>query len=99
MATEKIFKHDPSSSDPWNAYNAASAWLKSEGYSIGSMERGAPTAFFHGDCDVSKWRNLSQQERREANGTIEPLSGSGTFRDSNIIVTIKRLPEITEGGE
>lgn len=52
------------------AVRAAEAALKAAGFSIGITQAGAPRALFHGDCAISKWRNLSPMERRMADGEM-----------------------------
>ena len=84
---EIIFKHDPNDAYPWNAYNRAEDWARANGYSVGAMESGSPTALFKGDFAVSKWKNLGPEERRSADGTIEAF-GSNRFRDSDVIVKL-----------
>lgn len=55
----------------FEAYNAAEEWLKSMGYSIGSMQREAPVGFKKGDYDIAKWRNLDDQDKALLDGVIE----------------------------
>lgn len=85
----KVFTYDPSDSDPWNAYFAAESWVMSQGYSVGRMQAGAPTAIFKGDCDVSKWRNLSRAEQEACDGTIKSRGGR-RFREEDAIVSLFR---------
>jgi len=86
MATVHVFtERDPN--NPWAAYNAAQKWCAANGYSVGSMQRGSPTAVFKGDYAVSKWRNLNIQERALTDGTI--TTTTGTFRDSDVTLTLK----------
>jgi hypothetical protein len=40
------------------------------GCSYGSMCMDDPIALYKGDCDVSKWRHLSQQDKNEMDGVI-----------------------------
>ncbi len=56
------------------ANRAAIMALEANGFSLGPMQRGAPRAVMFGEYDISKWRNLSHDERREAHGT---LTGDG----------------------
>lgn len=52
------------------ATNAAEAWLTSRGFSVGFMEGNAPRGIRHGDCVISKWRNLSAQDKLAMHGAI-----------------------------
>jgi len=39
----------------FGASRAAEKWLKENGYSVGSMQRGHPRGILKGDWDVAKW--------------------------------------------
>ena len=86
MATVLVFT-ERHPNNPWVAYCAAEKWCAENGYSIGTMQRGSPTAVFKGDCAIAKWRSLSIQERALADGTI--TTTTGTFRDSDVTLTLK----------
>ena len=64
------------------AANDATAFLKAAGFSVGSSQRGAPTAVMFGDYAVSKWKNLNHDERRETHATLtgDNRNGPLTFR-------------------
>lgn len=66
----------------WEAGDQAEAFLKQLGFSLGSDQRGAPTAVMFGDYAVSKWKNLNQDERRETHATLtgDRRYGPVTFR-------------------
>lgn len=78
--------------DDFSAYTAAEKWCREQGYSVGSMQRGAPTLVFYGDCDVAKFRNISAQERKAAIGKIEGIGGR--FRGGPVTVTLKQLQPV-----
>lgn len=84
----KIFQ--PVDGDDFAAYRAAEKWLRDHGYSTGSMQRGAPTAAFIGDCDVSKWRNLDEDEQNDADAIIHDM-GRGRFRGGSVEVAVYEL--------
>lgn len=65
------------------AYHAACAWLKENGFSYGSMSGFLPTAIKRGDWAIAKWKNLTAQERRDIDGTIE-----GDFREGPVVVKL-----------
>lgn len=52
------------------ALYAANAALREAGFSVGSSQRGLPTAVMFGDWSVAKWGNLNGDERREVHGTL-----------------------------
>lgn len=92
LPIEVTFRHAPASGDPWDAYRAAEGYCLERGWSVGSMQRGSPTAVFEGYCYVSKWRNLSRKEQGEALAVI--TSKYGTFRDCDVILRILRKEEV-----
>lgn len=78
--------------DDFSAYHAAEKWVREQGWSCGSMQRGAPTLIFYGDCDVAKYRNISPDERRSAIGKIEGVDGR--FRGGPVTVTVKQIAPV-----
>lgn len=86
----KTFEHVEG--DDFSAYNAATEWVRQQGLSCGSMQRGAPTLIYYGDCDVAKFRNISAQERKAAIGKIEGVAGR--FRGGPVTVTLKQLQPV-----
>ena len=91
---KRTFEHNPDAGD-FSAYNAAVAWVESMGYSVGSMQRGAPTMIYLGDCDVSKFRNLSKAELRSAAGNI--VGDGGRFRGGPVTVELKDVRPVGAG--
>ena len=85
------FEHDPTRG-PFSAYRDAEAWCKEQGYSIGDMQRGAPTLVYFGDCDVAKFRNVSAGERKSAIGKISGVAGR--LRDGPVIVEVKDVKPV-----
>jgi hypothetical protein len=81
----RVFNPEPG--DDFAAYNAACKWLQDMGYSVGRMQRGAPTAAWIGDCDISKWRNLSEAERDTMDAMIHDM-GRGRFRGGAVEVAV-----------
>lgn len=67
------------------AYHAAERWLSDRGFSLGHMQRGAPCGIMRGDWDIQKWRNLSNQDRRELDGTL-----SGDFRNGPVVIRVAK---------
>lgn len=87
---EKVFAHVDG--DDFSAYNAAVKWVEGQGYSVGSMQRGAPTLIYYGDCDVAKFRNISAAERKAAAGQI--VGTDGRFRGGPVTVSLKNVKPI-----
>lgn len=52
------------------AVNVAQHALKVAGFSIGRAQAHAPRGLLLGAFDIQKWRNLSQQDRRELDGEM-----------------------------
>jgi len=71
------------------AYSSAKRLMKRAGFSVGPTQRGAPTACMFGAYLVSKWRNLSRDERA---GTHAVIEGDGL----NGPVRIRLLPALTD---
>ena len=69
------------------AKDAAEQWCRDNGVSFGSSQVGAPRALFRGNCIVSKWRNLSAEERASCDGTM-----SGDLRDGPVVIELRDLP-------
>ena len=70
----------------FQAYALATKWCRDNGISYGSTQCGVPVGLMRGDCDISKWRNLSQEERAQLDGTI-----SGDFRNGPLILQMKHV--------
>lgn len=70
--------------DDFQAYSACRTWLESLGCSIGSMQRGSPTAVMFDDrYIISKNRNLNAREKSGTHGWIRP-NPEGRFRSGPI---------------
>jgi hypothetical protein len=59
----------------FDAMYAAEHWLKDRGFSVGPSQVDSPRAIWHGDCDISKWRNLSPKERRNVHALLDDPRG------------------------
>lgn len=66
------------------AYTEAEQWCIQNGYSVGTMQAGSPVGIKRGDFRIAKWRNLSQEDINNLDGTI-----TGSFRYGPITVSIK----------
>jgi hypothetical protein len=66
------------------ALYAAQDWCKANGVSYGSSQSGAPTGLMRGKVIISKWRNLSNAERADLDGTM-----TGDMRNGPITIEIK----------
>ena len=80
---EKVFANE----GEWRAIEAARAWLKERGYSIGEMQGSAPMGVMLGDFDIAKWRNLTPTEIGALDGKIE-----GDKRNGPVTVRLKSVP-------
>ena len=92
----KVF--EAKSDDDFASYNAATSWLESLGYCVGSMQRGAPTAAYidpDGDGCVSKWRNLGEDEKDAVDAMIHDM-GRGRFRGGSVEVVVYSLSPAME---
>lgn len=75
----KIFK----AGSDFEAFYAAEKWLHERGYSAGSMERDSPIGIVHGDCYISKWRNLGTDKER-----IDGVIAEGDKRNGDVTIII-----------
>ena len=69
-----------SSVETWEANRAAEAWLDARGFSVGPSQVDGPRAIWHGDCVISKWRNLSEQEKYAVHAVMEGDIREGPVR-------------------
>lgn len=78
-----IKEFQPIPGDDFGAQNAADSWLKARGFSYGPSSVDGPQAIWHGDCSISKWRNLSADEQRDAHAI---MSGK---RGGTVLITLR----------
>jgi hypothetical protein len=76
---DRVFHSDQT----FGAYHDCERWLTELGCSIGTMQRGSPTAvMFSDNYDISKHRGLSASEIVETHGWI--YGHEGRFREGPI---------------
>lgn len=68
------------------AMQAAEQWCRENGVSYGSAQRGSPRGLIRGECDISKWRNLSGQDVSELDGVM-----TGDMRHGPVTISIKPI--------
>lgn len=66
----------------------AQDWLSAHGYSYGSLCSPDPVAIMRGNFVIAKWRNLTQKERAESDGTMTAFS----FRTGPVKAALKQAP-------
>lgn len=81
--------------EAFDAIRTAEQWLRDHDYCFGPTQIGAPVAVFHGDGIVSKWFNLSCEERMSVDGLI--LRGRDSFR-ADVVVRLARDPDTDPAG-
>lgn len=80
----KVFLHKDG--DDFSALRKAEAWLKKNGYSMGSMELDYPIGIHHGDEHyISKWTKMKFEEQQALDGRLE----SKDFRKSDVNLLLK----------
>ncbi|WP_426106330.1 hypothetical protein [Massilia sp. TSP1-1-2] len=79
-----------SQSGTFEAAHAAEQWLRDRGFSYGPSQADGPQAVWHGDCVISKWRNLSAKDKRKCHAT---LSGDGRDGPMRITLCAAATPE------
>lgn len=65
------------------AVNAAEAWCRERGISVGAMERGQPRGLFYGDFAIAKWHNLNRADRAALDGRM-----TGDMRHGPVVIEI-----------
>lgn len=68
----------------FEASRAAEQWLRDRNFSFGPSQADGPQAIWHGASSVSKWRNLSAQERKAAHGVLE------SSRNGQATITLRK---------
>lgn len=69
----------------WQAKEAAEAWCRERGISVGQSSADGPSGLLFGEWDwIAKWRNMTPQERADLHGTMD-----GDFREGPVIVNLK----------
>ncbi|TDF42481.1 hypothetical protein EYS14_03600 [Alteromonadaceae bacterium M269] len=67
MCFEKYFEGDGTT---FSAKYEAENWLRDNGYSYGSSCVNGPQGVIKGEAYISKWYNLSVEEREEMDGAL-----------------------------
>lgn len=70
------------------AMYAAEDWCRLNGVSYGSAERGSPRGLLRGDFNISKWRNLSLQDRADLHGRM-----TGDMRNGPVMIEMQATGE------
>ena len=81
---EKTFENEGT----FAALHAAQIWCYENGISYGSLCGRDPVGLMWGDYAISKWHNLTADERRECHGTMT----AGNFRDGPVKIKIIEKP-------
>lgn len=67
--------------EDFGAMAEAEAYLKRTGYSVGSMQSGAPIGLAKGDAFISKWRNLGDDVKM-----LDGVLISDNFREDGVTI-------------
>lgn len=71
----------------FQSYYKACKWLQQNGYSYGSMCGKEPIGIVKGDVIIAKWRNLSDKDKLQLDGTMT----SSDFREGSVTIEITSL--------
>lgn len=66
----------------FEAMYAAQRYLTANGYSYGSSCYPQPTAIMKGQYHIAKWKNLTEKERSQVDGTM-----TGDMREGPVVIT------------
>jgi len=72
------------------AIDAAIAWLKDRGFSVGEMQRDDPIGVLFGDVEIHKWRTLSAEDRNDLHGKIMPSTPAASMRGGPVTFHLRR---------
>jgi len=72
------------------AIEAAIAWLKKRGFSVGEMQRDDPIGVVFGDVTIHKWRTLSAEDRNDLHGKIMPSTPAASMRGGPVTFHLRR---------
>lgn len=87
----KEFKNN---GEAFSAYHEAETFLKSKGFSLGSMQREAPIGIVKGDIHISKWRNLSPEDILNLDGAM--TFNGGSPRSGDVVIHLNTKLEEQE---
>lgn len=77
----------------FEACTAAEAWCRKFGVSVGGMQSSDPRGLWWGEADISKWRNLDEDDVEMLDGRMEFPSGSCRRGPATIEITDPRRPD------
>lgn len=70
------------------ALNEATTFLSARGFSYGRLQRGAPVGVMFGDVIISKWRNLSPEDRGDLQGMI--IGDNNSMRHGPVKIMLRK---------
>lgn len=85
---KKTFKH---TGEDFSACHEAEAWLRENGFSIGTMEGSQPRAILHSHTFIPKWKHLDHDDKEQLDG----VAISDNFREKDVMVHLKFDPNQT----
>lgn len=71
-----------SGGDNFAAFNAACAWLKARGFSVGKLQAGCPVGVMHGEARIEKWTHLDAEARADLHAVI----AANDFRNGPVTI-------------
>ena len=72
----------------FQAVYKAQKWCEQRGISVGANQRGSPRGLIIGDALIAKWRNLSDKDKSELDGTM-----TGDMRNGPVFIELKTISE------
>jgi hypothetical protein len=67
---KSFFSKTFESQEDFEALRQAESFLAERGFSVGSMQGDEPIGVMHGNCRISKWLNLSHEDRASLHGIL-----------------------------
>lgn len=82
-ARRVLFRRAFAQEGDFAALDAAFAWCRERGFSVGPGQTGEPSGILHGRYMIAKWRNLDAADRAALDGEL-----TGDRRDGPVVVVI-----------
>lgn len=87
-----VIRFEPADGDDFAALHAAEAWLRTRGWSWGSLQSRAPCGIIRGDAGIGKWRHLNQASQDAMDGIMVGMR-NGSFRFGAVEIRLRRPDE------
>lgn len=88
---EQLRRFEPTG-EPWSAIFAARAWVREQGFAVGTQERELPIAIMRNAIAPPKWSRLTPEELRALEGVIYLEDPAAGYMDGVVAVRLRAAP-------